>query len=95
MASRIYMVVGRTPNDPDVLPEMGFRLMAHGIATTMTRQRHAVILSVGLYSEEDYRVLSARFGGDYDHYQILNDAAVEACKAVNFQMKPLGAIAFS
>jgi hypothetical protein len=44
---------------------------------------------------KDFRMLSDRFGQKYDRFLLLNDVAVEACRAVNFPMGCIRAAALS
>jgi hypothetical protein len=93
-ASLIYTVVGQTSSDPGLASEIDVQIRMHGSASNHRQRRDVVILGVRPLTEaEDFKLLSSRFGDGFVEFLLLNEVAVEACKALHFPIKPLGTIA--
>jgi hypothetical protein len=93
-ASLIYTVVGQTPSDPGLASDLDVQIRMHSLVPSHRRRRDLVILGVRALTEaDDFALLSARFGDGFVEFLLLNDVAVEACKAFHFPIKPLGTIA--
>jgi hypothetical protein len=45
-----------------------------------------------MFEPGDFKLLCDRFGNEFVKFLLLNDIAVEACRAVNFSIKSLGTI---
>jgi hypothetical protein len=90
----MYTVVGLGPDDPTVTPELGSRIRIQcGPSINRKLKRDVVIAGVGRRFEPvDFNLLSNWFGGEFVRFLLLNDVAVEACRAVNFSIKSLGTI---
>jgi hypothetical protein len=88
-----YIVDGRGPADPGFHPNVGIAIMKRSLASSRQRKRQVKILGVeSLWQADDFEMLSSRFGKGFDRFLLLNDVAVEACRAVTFPIKPLGVI---
>jgi hypothetical protein len=93
--NNMYTVVGLGPDDPTVTPELGSPIRIQcGPSSSRKLKRDVIIRSVGRMIEPvDFNLLSSWFGAEFVRFLLLNDVAVEACRAVNFSFKSLGAIA--
>jgi hypothetical protein len=92
--SQIYMVVGQTSSDPSLASDLDVQIRTHSMVSSHRQRRDVVVLSVRPSTEaDDFKLLSARFGGGFVEFLLLNDVAVDACNALHFPMKPLGTIA--
>lgn len=92
-ASLIYLVVGQTSSDPGLASDLDIQIRTHGLESRGRHRRDIVILGVRPLTEaDDFRLLSRRFGEGFVEFLLLNDVAVEACRALNFPITPLGTI---
>ena len=92
-ASLVYTVFGQTSSDPG-LADLDVRIRTHSLVSSHRQRRDVVILGVRPLTEaDDFKFLSGRFGDGFVEFLLLNDVAVEACKAFHFPIKPLGTIA--
>jgi hypothetical protein len=89
-----YAVVGLTVTGIDTA-RLHKKIMRHNTSLVGKPHQESVLIvfSVDSQSEtEDFKLLSARFGEQYDHFALLNDVAVAACNEVSFGIKVLGEI---
>jgi hypothetical protein len=94
--SLIYMVVGQTSSEPGLASEIDVQIKINSLISNHRKRREVVILGVRPSTEaDDFKLLSRRFGDGFVEFLLLNDVAVEACKAFHFSIKPLGTIALS
>jgi hypothetical protein len=93
-AGMMYTVVGLEQGEPGILPELDLRIrMQCGPSSGRRLKRDVIIRSVGpTFEPEDFKLLSDQFGSQFVKFLLLNDVAVEALRAVNFSIKPLGKI---
>jgi hypothetical protein len=90
----IYTVVGQTSSDPGLASDLDVQIRTHSVVSSHRQRRDVVILGVRPLTEaDDFKLLSRRFGDGFVEFLLLNDAAVEVCKALQFPIKPLGTIA--
>ena len=93
-ASLIYTVVGQTSGDPGLASDLDVQIRTHSLVSSHRQRRDLVILGVRPLTEaNDFKLLSRRFGNGFVEFLLLNDVAIEACKAFHFPIKPLGTIA--
>jgi hypothetical protein len=91
---RTYTVVGLTVTGLDTV-RLHKAIMRHNTSLVGKphQERLLIILSIDSPSQsEDFKSLSARFGEQFDHFALLNDVAVDACKVVGFGIKAPGEI---
>lgn len=91
---RTYTVVGLTVTGLDNV-KLHKAIMRHNTSLVGRphQERLLIVLSIDPTSEsEDFKSLSSKFGERFDHFALLNDVAVDACKAVGFGIKALGEI---
>jgi hypothetical protein len=94
IASLIYTVVVQTASDPGLASELDVQIRAHNLVSSHRQRRDVVILGVRPLTEaDDFKLLSRRFGDGVVEFLLLNDVAVEACRALQFPIEPLGTIA--
>jgi hypothetical protein len=88
-------VVGLGPDDPTLPPDLGSQIRIKcGPSNSRRLKRDVIIRSVGpMFEPVDFRFLRERFGSEFAKFLLLNDVAVEACRAVYFSIEPLGTIA--
>ena len=93
-AGKMNTVVGLGPDDPTLPPDLGSQIRIKcGPSSSRQLKRDVIIRSVGpMFEPVDFRFLRERFGSEFVKFLLLNDVAVEACRAVNFSIEPLGTI---
>jgi len=93
-ASLIYTVVGQISSDPGLASDLDVQIRTHSLVSNHRQRRDVVILGVRPSTEgDDFKLLSRRFGNGFVEFLLLNEVAVEACRAFHFSVKPLGTIA--
>jgi hypothetical protein len=93
-ANLIYTVVGQTSSDAGLASDLDVQIGTHNLVSSHRQGRDLVILGVRPLTEaDDFKLLSRRFGDGFIEFLLLNDVAIEACKALHFPIKPLGTIA--
>jgi hypothetical protein len=90
-----YTVIGFDIGDYGLpIVDLGLKIRQHGSTSSMTQKRDVVVLGVESLGEQpdDFKLLCTRFGEEFNRFALLNDVAVEAFAAINFQIKPLGEV---
>ena len=92
---KMNTVVGLGPDDPTLPPDLDSQIRIKcGSSSSRRLKRDVIIRSVGpTFEPVDFRFLRELFGSEFVKFLLLNDVAVEACRAVNFSIEPLGTIA--
>lgn len=84
-------VVGLSVMDQALPPDLQHRIAVQGAFSSRQLKRIVVIAGVdAVFQPIDFLRLSARFSGCFDRFLLLNDVAVEACRAANLSFQIRG-----
>lgn len=82
-----YSVIGYFSGITNI-PDLSIAISKHRCRDRVPKMK---VLTVA-HSSSDFDLLCSRFGGGFVNFVLLNDEALEVCKAVGFPVAPIGRV---